>query len=228
MRYCKDCAQSKPADDFHSDKSRSDGLAFYCKPCTRLRNNMRTAENPDANRARVRQWRIDNPERYRAQNAKYQGQPESRERRAARSARWRQENRERSLELQRNWYQANRERHYAHSRRWRDQNPDTVREVKRRWKQANKDAVRLHGANRRAREKALATVPFTAEQLAQKWAYYGSKCWMCRNAADSTDHVKPIAKGGAHMLCNLRPACRHCNSSKCDKWPYEVPAARAA
>jgi 5-methylcytosine-specific restriction endonuclease McrA len=33
-------------------------------------------------------------------------------------------------------------------------------------------------------------------------------------------HVKPIAKGGAEMLCNLRPICRSCNASKCDKWPY--------
>lgn len=217
---CKDCGGTKAFADFYRDRQRKDGLSFYCKPCTMLRHKVRHAKNPEPARARALQWRIDNPERKRAADAKYRG--DNPERCAEVGARWRRENKDRAKEYFRNWFIANRERHYEYSRRWREQNPDTVREVKRRWKQANKDVVRLHGANRRARERALTTIPFTAEQLAQKWAYHGNKCWICHGAADSTDHVKPVAKDGAHMLCNLRPVCRPCNSSKCDKWPFPM------
>ncbi|MGX7727586.1 HNH endonuclease [Rhodococcus sp. 5G237] len=52
---------------------------------------------------------------------------------------------------------------------------------------------------------------------------------MCRqqlNGKGTVDHVKPINKGGPHMLANLRPACGPCNSRKRDQWPFtnEIPA----
>lgn len=46
---------------------------------------------------------------------------------------------------------------------------------------------------------------------------------MCGIAdADQADHVKPISKGGAHCLANLRPICNFWSSSKGGRWP--VPA----
>lgn len=76
------------------------------------------------------------------------------------------------------------------------------------------------GELRRARKEQATIVPFTDQQLQQRWDYYGGKCWMCGETATCTDHVKPLAKGGAHALANLRPACRPCNARKKDQWPY--------
>lgn len=75
---------------------------------------------------------------------------------------------------------------------------------------------------RRARQAGVPTRPFTDEQWAQKIAYYGWRCWICGDGSVplEADHVKPLSKGGAHMLCNLRPACRSCNASKNAKWPF--------
>ncbi|MGH9004622.1 MAG: HNH endonuclease [Acidimicrobiia bacterium] len=42
---------------------------------------------------------------------------------------------------------------------------------------------------------------------------------MCRGPAEGWDHVKPIRVGGSHLLANLRPACRPCNSRKRSSWP---------
>ena len=67
--------------------------------------------------------------------------------------------------------------------------------------------------------KNAAVVPFDSQLLAQKWEYYGGKCWMCGEDACEWDHVKPLSKGGSHILANLRPACRRCNASKAAKWP---------
>lgn len=111
------------------------------------------------------------------------------------------------------WIQANRAKNNAYSRRWQLANPDTKRAT---------------DARRRAKKAAASQIPFTAEQLAQRWLYYGNRCWICRVEATATDHVKPIAKGGAHMLCNLRPICKPCNSTKNAQWPFVKEMIRCA
>jgi len=50
-------------------------------------------------------------------------------------------------------------------------------------------------------------------------SYWGNKCWMCEGPFEHVDHVKPLSKGGPHILANLRPACASCNASKNDRWP---------
>jgi len=51
-KQCTGCEQTKPADQFYPDKSRSDGLAIYCKECKRqmakrsaYKNNPRYIKN---------------------------------------------------------------------------------------------------------------------------------------------------------------------------------------
>jgi 5-methylcytosine-specific restriction endonuclease McrA len=74
---------------------------------------------------------------------------------------------------------------------------------------------------RRARLASVLVIPFTTDQLIDKWKYWGGLCWICREApATCWDHVKPVARGGPHCLANLRPACKPCNSSKNARWPY--------
>jgi hypothetical protein len=118
------------------------------------------------------------------------------------------------------WWAANPDKALAYGASYRAQHPDKVRESVRKWSRANRDKCRQHENVRRARKAAVVTIPFTAEQLAQKWAYYGDRCYLCGEPADATDHVKPIAKGGPHMLANLKPICTPCNSRKRDRWPY--------
>lgn len=71
---------------------------------------------------------------------------------------------------------------------------------------------------RRARKKSAPTICYTPEQLADKFRYWGNKCWMCGSEYESIDHVIPLSKGGYDCLANLRPACRSCNSRKHNKW----------
>jgi 5-methylcytosine-specific restriction endonuclease McrA len=48
---------------------------------------------------------------------------------------------------------------------------------------------------------------------------------VCGGQPVETDHVKPLSKGGAHMLCNMRPICRSCNARKSNHWPMSVVAS---
>ena len=38
MKQCKICQQLKPLDLYRKDKSRTDGLSAYCKPCIKARD----------------------------------------------------------------------------------------------------------------------------------------------------------------------------------------------
>jgi 5-methylcytosine-specific restriction endonuclease McrA len=53
-------------------------------------------------------------------------------------------------------------------------------------------------------------------------------CVYCGAGADTVDHVWPLARGGQHVVQNLAPACRACNTGKNDHLLTEWDAARVA
>lgn len=131
------------------------------------------------------------------------------------------------------WREANREACARRTAVWRTTDPERARESRRshyerhkarrleanrRWRAANAEAVRESRRRREAREKSVVAVHFTVAKLDERFAYFGNRCWMCGAPADTADHVKPLALGGSHMLANLRPACKRCNSSKRASW----------
>lgn len=103
------------------------------------------------------------------------------------------------------WNRAHQQQRLVYNKRTRDRNPEVHREVWRR---------------RHARKKQTAVARITPAQIAAKCAYWGNRCWICGGPQEAIDHVKPLNKGGAHVLANLRPICRACNTRKRDRWPY--------
>jgi 5-methylcytosine-specific restriction endonuclease McrA len=83
------------------------------------------------------------------------------------------------------------------------------------------------------RKRAAQVEPngFTGERLAARISMFGRVCWICgksipnETGALHQDHVKPIAKGGAHTPANIRPSCPECNMSKSDAWPVDTSTA---
>jgi hypothetical protein len=80
-KTCGGCREVKPFASFHNDKTRHDGLRYYCKVCGLARAKKWKAENPgkvkagDAKRyaeksemikVAVAKWRAENPEKMRA------------------------------------------------------------------------------------------------------------------------------------------------------------------
>lgn len=93
------------------------------------------------------------------------------------------------------------------------------RERDREYARANRVAFRVHTNKSDARRKSAPMLEFTTAQVMERMAYWGNRCWICSGPFESIDHVKPIAKGGWHILANLRPSCRPCNNRKCARWP---------
>ncbi len=129
--------------------------------------------------------------------------------RALVSKAWREKHRDRLAAEKRAAYHCNPQASTEAGRRWRKEHPDKV-----------KAQIRAQNLARYARLKA-APGHATPEQVQARWDYYSCLCWMCGQPATDTDHVKPLAKGGSNWPANLRPACRHCNRSKSDTWPYK-------
>lgn len=50
---------------------------------------------------------------------------------------------------------------------------------------------------------------------------YGHSCWLglpgCTGLASEYDHIIPYASHGKTTVANLRPACKHCNSSRSNR-----------
>jgi 5-methylcytosine-specific restriction endonuclease McrA len=85
----------------------------------------------------------------------------------------------------------------------------------------NELAVRTRG-KRRALVKNSTAKKITKEELNQVLNGFNNQCWICKVELDKVvwDHYQPIAKGGAHIIENLRPACNPCNSRKNALWPF--------
>lgn len=134
---------------------------------------------------------------------------------------------------------------------WQERNPDRVRAASNRWKERNPERVRAYSKKywrenaelEKARREAWMTRnpgvdayysrlrrdrkrgaqgDCSFSQLQARWDFYGGRCWMCGTAADTIDHVIPLARGGSEWPSNLRPACRSCNSSKGASWPLDI------
>lgn len=196
VKVCPGCKRELAGWDFVQCRGRKNNLSAYCLVCSRARH------------------------------AKLRESEDFCERTRARGRAWIRANPERHRKRSRDWYAANKERRKARGLAWSDANRERHRELNRGWRKSNPEAARAIDSRYYARRSSAPTVPFAAQGLTARWRYYADKCWICRAPASATDHVKPLAKGGAHMLCNLRPICTPCNTAKRDKWPFDVGMIR--
>jgi 5-methylcytosine-specific restriction endonuclease McrA len=139
----------------------------------------------------------------------------------------------------REYYRSHAEECAARSRKYRLNHPKKVSAIRRAWKLAHRDQVRayrtkydltyrqthrgefrMYTARHEARKyNAPGWNYTTTAMICARWEMFGGRCYLCGNVAEATDHVKPLARGGAHWPCNLRPICKSCNSRKNDTWP---------
>ena len=96
-------------------------------------------------------------------------------------------------------------------------------ELLKKNRSANPEKFREHNANRRARiAGAVCGCGCRGRGFGTLWV--GRKCYVCKlAAAESTDHIQPLAEGGLHCPTNWAAACLSCNSAKGDHvWPGEA------
>lgn len=82
---------------------------------------------------------------------------------------------------------------------------------------------------RKDRERLAVGLGYGARRrLLKKWEQQRRSCAYCPAPATTVDHVIPLARGGTNYEGNLVPACKRCNSAKCDRlvveWRWGRPA----
>lgn len=205
-KRCCGCKRDLPTASFSKHAKRKDGLQTQCKQCAKgTYDKWRIAAGKEAWAEYQRGWGAANRDKQHAISRRHY--ENHREQEVARVVAHRKANADHYREYNREWLVANAEQ----AREWR-----------RLWLTVERN--REYHNRRRANREAATIVPFTREQLAAKMAYWGNLCWICKvKPMEVVDHVKPLTKGGPHVLSNLRPACRSCNSKKHNKWPYSPP-----
>lgn len=108
MKTCKKCKVVKSLEDFHRQKSSSDGRRPRCKECTKESSTKRYEkckeelskyykeryrEDPEKFLKRSRKWKEENPEKRKKHNSE-----------------WKENNKDRIREVNKKWYNENKER----------------------------------------------------------------------------------------------------------------------
>lgn len=216
-KYCHACKLELSVNSFGKNRSTEDGLQGQCRSCRSERQRASKTY-----KEYQRRYSEKNKERLSKYNKeKYKENPEPAK---ARAKAWNEANPKRKKELDRLWRQNNRDRANENSREWARKNREKRKEICRRYAQAHKEESRIRAAQRRARKQANGLLPYSKDELIGRLAVWKYRCHICREPVGDDlqwDHVKPIAKGGADILCNLRPAHSDCNKRKAAKWPYK-------
>lgn len=249
MKTCSKCGERKPLEDFGKDKRRHDGRGSHCKTChnNRVRElGRKTARNHvSSDDSGEKQCSVcglifplaDFPVRkdtasgrrsacqtcHRARSNEYsktyrKWNPEK-VREYARQ--YRENNQDRERARYRRYDEAHREKRRAAMASARATNPEYQRALRKAWREDNLEVVRercrRYWHYRRTGSDPSVLVDAYAERLLELPCDY---CGATENI--SIDHVVPISRGGKHVIENIVPACRTCNSSKgaklLDEW----------
>jgi len=162
----------------YSEKSKQ----YYCENREQIieRSRQYYEENRETVAERTKLYREANRETILERKRQYHHA--NREACVERSRRYYAENREAFAEYMKQYVEANRDKVRERQRRHAAENRDSYRERLNQWKIDNPDRYREQGIRagnrRRARKCSVQTLPFTQEQLEQRFAYYGNKCYL--------------------------------------------------
>lgn len=201
MKTCTKCGETKPLEDFYSDKRRKDGRYSHCKPCHLDCGRSWRSRNPDAAKRAYQRNRVYESER---------------------KKRLRREQPEVLRERWDRYYKKNITKIEAARAARREEAVQRTRE----WQRRNPEKVRIHSNNRRAR-KVQAPGNASFEDVQRLLNRYQHRCAYCgSNDRIQIDHVVPLNRGGTNYIGNLLPACKRCNCSKNDRllveWRYRA------
>jgi 5-methylcytosine-specific restriction endonuclease McrA len=198
-----------------------DGLCRLCKPCRKVEKAASHQRNREKQLKKFAAWRAANPDKVKANNDR--SYRENRDKIRAQQNAKRRSNPQWVRQCYERYYAKHQARHQARAKAWRTANPERSNESMRRgrikWEAANPHIVRNVKERRRLRLRGVQVVDFSHEDLDLRLSVFGHACAYCGGPFDALDHVKPIALGGLHILSNIRPACRPCNSKKGAKSP---------
>ena len=206
--------KAHPLTDFYKDRSRSDGLAVYCKMCKTAyeKRYVQTESGREARRRAQRKFDQKDSEKKRKNDW------------------WKTEQgkRYRKKIKKESWYKAAKRRY---------EKSEKGKQATKRYRVSEKGRKTRRPIlqNYRAKKNGGGG-SFTVEEFETLCNFYDNKCLCCGTPAHikplTADHVVPVSKYGSSYIENIQPLCQSCNSSKGDKtidyrkrkmeWPVQL------
>jgi 5-methylcytosine-specific restriction endonuclease McrA len=200
-KHCGRCKIEQSLSCFNRCKQAKTGYSSYCKNCNSAICRERNERNPEIKRQKAREY-----------HAAHKHEPEFKAKMQARTSAW---------------GNLHRQERCRSAQEWRQRNPEKVSALNKAWALKNPEKVRENVRRRFIRKHQYKYSKVSVSLLQAKISYWSARCWMCRAPYQAINHVKPLSKGGYHILCNLRPICRTCNLRKHNKWPIPQIPLRA-
>lgn len=211
QKLCTICKNSLPATVkyFYIYRER---FTSSCKECILLKRKEYWRKNRSRLKIGKAEYRRSNIEQIKARDKKYYQKNIDKIR--LQYKRYRMSNRERIKQVQKLWREKNREYCREQNAVWRAVHPGYSRQLY--WR--NPENGRAKTKTRKATKRNAPINNFTAKQWQDMKTAYGFRCVYCgkKTIALTQDHITPLAKGGAHTLYNIVPACISCNCRKQD------------
>lgn len=144
----------------------------------------------------------------------------------AKSKRWDNEHPGAMNAFRKKWERANPGETVKAIRRWQQTNKDRTHAANSRWAKAHPDKARAKVQKRRDRKRSLVAT-FHNSHWRDCLEYWHGVCAYCGNppllwdksSVLTQEHFIPVAASGGYTPDNIVPACKSCNSSKCDSDP---------
>lgn len=207
---------------FTTSKRTKDGLRGECKGCRKQyqeankehiakKNKRNYEDHKEIISERGKQYN-ENHKEQRREYVKINKESISKMRKQYRDA-----NRTKIAEWQKMYHKANKAKVSMQRRLYYESNKTKISERFRSWQLNNPDKVRQLNQKRKARKEALPN-SLTIQEWNVTKERFNNCCAYCGEEKQLTqDHFHPLGKGGEYTKDNIIPACKSCNSSKCDK-----------
>lgn len=139
-KYCPKCHIRKDGTEFYKSSHTTDGLAGYCKECTKKVSREYILAHPERAKRYRENSRGKNSERRKEWAKEYRQRPEVIARRKAveASAEYKQKAHDR--------YMRNREKRLEYAKKYREENIEKIKEMQRNYRNNNADKIRENHA----------------------------------------------------------------------------------
>lgn len=223
-KLCSSCNLEKPRCDFSPDARATSGLQPACKACNNAKRLERRRADPEAARAKCREYVSRNRERVYAKNAESRARHAEKIKAQKKAAYDLVKNDPAFLAKRDAYTKSRKDIKREYDKNYRSRDPEGQKARARAWVKANPEkraaVTRAYSARRRSQ-----TDGGVSTRDLHEWTEAKPKvCYWCGSRCKSNyhvDHYVPLSRGGKHEIENLVIACAPCNLKKNAKDPFD-------
>lgn len=228
QKHCPRCGETKPTDQFGTDRGRPDGLKPWCKTCRKIEGAKDFQKHKKKRLAKHKVWIKNNPEKQ-SQYSRTWNERHPEERKAIVNANNARRDPIEHATRSRNDYHKDPVKYNVRSHTYHAANKESVAATVKTYRERNPILISALKRNYKARKRG-ASGTHTAEDIQAILTKQDWTCIYCPAALIEgyhVDHVTPLSRGGSNWPVNLQCLCGPCNLRKKDKTHEEFVALLA-